>query len=84
MPQPPRQRPDRRRRLDAQAPAAPSWRCGGRSGQRCNPASQPAADQLAQAKNGAPGVAGVPCAALAASGRAALLAPRRPARVTRP
>jgi RNA-directed DNA polymerase len=83
MPKTPLKLPDLRRRRDAKAQAAPSWRFWGLSGHICHPDRLSAASQLAQAKNGAPGVAGVTFDASEASGLEALLEPRRHARVTR-
>ena len=74
---------DLRRRIDAKAQAAPSWRFWGLSGPSCTPAVLPAASQLAQAHNGAPGVDGVTFAAIEASGLEAFLEQIRHARATR-
>jgi hypothetical protein len=74
MRKPPIRLPARRRRLDAQAQAAPSWRFWGLSVQVCTLATRRAASPLAQANHGAPGLDGVTVAAIAASGRDGLLA----------
>ena len=83
MPKTPVHLHDLRRRRDAQAKAAPSWRFWGLSGPSCTPDTRQEASQLAKANNGAPGMDGVTFAAIAASGVDELLEPRRPALVTR-
>jgi RNA-directed DNA polymerase len=58
-----------RRRIDAKAQAAPSWRFWGLDVHVCTLATLREASQLAKANHGAPGVDGVTVAAIEASGR---------------
>lgn len=74
---------DLRRRIDVKAKAAPSWRCWGLYVHICTPETLHEAYQLAKANNGAPGIDGVPFAAIAASGVDECLEQRRHALVTR-
>jgi RNA-directed DNA polymerase len=74
---------DLRRRIDAKAKAEPSWRFWGRYVPIGKPATLPEAYQLAKANNGAPGVDGVTCEALEASGRDRFLEQIRHERATR-
>jgi RNA-directed DNA polymerase len=74
---------DLRRRRDAKATAEPSWRFWGLYGPICPPETLQEASQLAQANNGAPGMDGVTCAAMEASGLDAFREQRRHALVTR-
>jgi RNA-directed DNA polymerase len=75
--------PDLRRRIDAKAKAAPSWRFWGRYVHICKSETLHAAYRLAKANNGAPGVDGGTFAAMEASGLDELLEQVRHARVTR-
>jgi RNA-directed DNA polymerase len=83
MPKTPMNLQDLRRRLDAKAKAAPSWRFWGLEVPIGTPETLQEASQLAQANNGAPGMDSVTFEALEASGLDAFLEQRRQARVTR-
>jgi RNA-directed DNA polymerase len=74
---------DLRRRIDAKAKAEPSWRFWGLYVHSCKPEPLQAASQLAKANNGAPGIDGVTCAAIEASGLDAFLEQIRHALATR-
>ena len=79
-----RRRHDLRRRRDGKAQAAPSWRCWGFDVQGGTRATRRDASPRAKANNGAPGGAGLTCAALEASGLDALREQRQDARGPRP
>src|SRR4030095_4667133 len=68
---------------DAKAKAEPSWGFWGLYGHICQPATLREASQLAKANHGAPGIDGVTCAAIEASGLDAFLEQIRYALVTR-
>jgi RNA-directed DNA polymerase len=74
---------DLRRRIDAKAKAAPSWRFWGLYGHICKPEVLQEAYHLAKANNGAPGVDGVTFEAIEASGLDAFLEQIRHELVTR-
>jgi RNA-directed DNA polymerase len=74
---------DLRRRIDAKAKAAPSWRFWGLYVHIWKPEILHEAYQEAKANNGAPGVDGVTCEAIEANGLDAFLAQIRHALVTR-
>ena len=75
---------DRQRRREGKAKAEPSWRFWGLEVQGGNRETLRAADPLAQAHNGAPGIDGVTCEDIEASGGEAVLEHLRDERVARP
>lgn len=83
MTQTPMRLPDLPRRLEEQAKAAPSWRCWGLDVQVGTRETLRDASRVATANTGAPGIAGVPCEDLAASGGEPLREPLRDALVAR-
>src|SRR5712691_2465114 len=83
MTQAPRSLQDRRRRIDVQAKAEPSWCFWGLYGHVCQRETRREAAHLAQANHGAPGLDGVTCEAMEVSGGDAFWAQRQDARVTR-
>src|ERR1700675_403166 len=79
----PRSLQDLQRRIDMKAKAEPSWRFWGLYVHSCTSETLQEASRMAKATNGAPGIDGVTCEDLEASGVQPCLEQRRGARVAR-